>query len=50
MWMASLPPFFWWDRREVFPSIAITSADAPVSDATQATKLRIPMKAAVDSD
>jgi len=35
-----LAALFWWDRREVFPSIAITSADVPVSDATQATKQR----------
>ena len=36
MWMASLPL----DRREVLPSMAITSVDTPVSDATQATKQR----------
>ena len=29
MWMAALAPFFWWDRREVLPSMAITPAGAP---------------------
>ena len=40
MWIAALAPFFWYDRREVLPSIAITSAGVPVSAATQATKQR----------
>ena len=35
--MASLPPF-WPDRREVLPSMAMTSAETPVSDATQPAK------------
>src|SRR3954470_638954 len=38
IWMAAFLPFSWYDRRTVLPSIAITPAGAPVSDATQATK------------
>ena len=33
MWIGDLPPFFWPDRREVLPSIAITSTGAPISGA-----------------
>jgi len=35
MWIAGLQPFFWPDRREVLPSMAITLSGAAVSAATQ---------------
>ena len=37
MWIEALAPF-WKEQRTVLPSMAITSAAAPVNDATQATK------------
>ena len=40
MWIAALLPGFRYERRDVFPSIAITSAGTPVSDDTHATKQR----------
>jgi hypothetical protein len=40
MWMGALPLDFWPERREVLPSMAITSAGVPTSAATQATKQR----------
>src|SRR5580704_17743417 len=38
MWIAALAPFLCEERRTVLPSMAITSAAAPVNEATQATK------------
>ena len=35
-----LAALFWPERREVLPSMAITPAGAPISEATQATKQR----------
>ena len=38
--MGALPLVFWPERREVLPSMAITSAGVPTSEAIQATKQR----------
>lgn len=38
MWIASFEPFFCYERRDVLPSTAMTSAGVFVSAATQATK------------
>ena len=38
MWIAALPLFLRPDRRDVFPSIAMTPSGIPVIDATQAAK------------
>jgi hypothetical protein len=40
MWIGSFDPFFWYERRNVLPSMAMNSADVLVSAATQATKQR----------
>src|SRR5262249_34087949 len=40
IWIAALPRFLWAEPRNVLPSKAITSADTPISLATQATKRR----------
>src|SRR5712664_3202416 len=40
MWIAAFPPLLWEEPRNVLPSMAITSADTPISLATQATKRR----------
>src|SRR5271154_4107439 len=40
MWIAAFAPFLWAEPRNVLPSMAITSADTPISLATQATKRR----------
>src|ERR1700722_5129227 len=38
MWIAALPLFLRPDRRDVFPSIAMTPSSIPVIDATHAAK------------
>src|SRR5258708_27536671 len=40
IWIAAFPPFLWQAPANVLPSMAITSADTPISLATQATKRR----------
>jgi len=38
MWIAAFAPFLWVEPRNVLPSMATTSADTPISLATQAMK------------
>src|SRR3546814_1152484 len=38
IWIAALPPALSCERRDVLPSIAMTSAQVPVSEATHFTK------------